>query len=126
VRRVLLAAAVLVAAPFAAHAQQRQRALHDIPWYVAHPAARGATLRLCHNDNSYAGMPDCANAENAAAGQVGSGSSIGRLKAMLNDPNYWRQNPVARDGAMVQCRRRGPGDAMVLPYCAAIQAGGGQ
>lgn len=123
-RRVLLAA-LLVVVPIIAHAQQRERALHNIPWYAAHPAAREATLRLCHTDNSYAGMPDCANAENAAAGQVGSGSAIGKLRAMLNDPEYWRQNPIARDGAMAQCRQHAPGDA-VLPYCAAVAAGGGR
>lgn len=123
--RRLFAAAVVVALPLAARAHEPPRALHDIPWYVAHPVAREATLRLCHSDNSYANMPDCANAENAAAGQVGSASSIDRLRAMLNDPEYWRQNPIARDGAMAQCRQHAPGDA-ILPYCAAIQAGGGR
>lgn len=121
-RRVLLAAA-LVAASVAANAREPLRALHNIPWYAAHPAERGATLRLCHSDYSFAGMPDCANAENAATGKVGSASSIDRLRAMLNDPEYWRQNTVSRNGALYQCQHPTPGD-MILPYCRAIAAGG--
>ena len=124
-RRVVLAGAgALAVLPFTvAHAQQ-PRALHNIPWYSAHPAERAATLRLCHSDYSYSGLPDCANAEAAGAGQVGSGSSIGKLKAMLNDPQYWRENPIARNAARFQCQRRAPIDADVLPYCSAIEAGG--
>lgn len=122
-RGVLAGVVVLAALPFAAaRAQQQQRALHNIPWYSAHPSERGATLRLCHSDYSYSGLPDCANAEAAGAGQVGSGSSIGKLKAMLNDPQYWRENRVARWAEMAQCRR---GDRIALPYCAAATAGGG-
>lgn len=120
-RRVLLAAA-LVAASVAANAREPMRALHNIAWYAAHAAERGATLRLCHSDYSFAGMPDCANAENAATGKVGSASSIERLRAMLNDPAYWRDNKVVRWAQMEQCRRRDP---LAMPYCAAAAAGGG-
>lgn len=123
-RRIALAGVVVLATlPFAAvRAQPPPRALHNIPWYSAHPAERAATLRLCHTDYSYSGLPDCANAEAAGAGQAGSGSSIGKLKDMLKDPQYWRENRVARWAEMAQCRR---GDRMALPYCAAAVAGGG-
>jgi hypothetical protein len=33
------------------------------------------------------------------------------------------RNPVARDGAMVQCARRLPGDELILPFCPAVRAG---
>ena len=55
---------VLLAGAFnAAHGQPAS--LHDIPWYMAHDAARAATLKLCRNDHSFARNVDCAKAETA-------------------------------------------------------------
>lgn len=117
--RVLLIAACCVL-PFAAHADTRyQRSLHDIPWYAAHPAERRATQQFCERDAAYAVMPDCRNAEHAGAG------TLGRRYTGLNymyDPAWWAENPVARDGALLQCQRRAPGDEMMFPFCKAVGA----
>jgi hypothetical protein len=115
-RALLLAMALSL--PAAAWAQPP--ALHDKAYYATHKAVRDTTLRWCHSDATYADLYDCQNAEAADAGTIGKPQT---LDQMLNDPNYWVRNPVARDGAMVQCARREPGDELILPFCPAVRAG---
>jgi hypothetical protein len=128
----MIAAAFLI--PLAAQAQTlppQPRALHDKAWYSSHPAERDATLRICHSDASFGDLYDCLNAE-AAAGlsRFSEGKNSQRRwsssEQMLHDPEFWRQNPIARDGELIQCARRGPGDEMALPYCAAAAAAAGK
>jgi hypothetical protein len=109
----LLSTAALIALPLAANADPR--AQHEVPWYEAHYAARIATLKLCHRDETYGRLPDCANAERAADGVMyGKGDSHN----FLNNPEYWSENPIARAGALTDCKA---GRGMMLPYCSAIQ-----
>lgn len=115
-RALLLALALGL--PAAAWAQPP--ALHDKAYYAAHKTVRDTTLRWCHGDATHADLYDCQNAEAADAGTIGKPQT---LDQMLNDPNYWVRNPVARDGAMVQCARREPGDELILPFCPAVRAG---
>ncbi|GAC1509338.1 MAG: hypothetical protein NVS1B6_16510 [Steroidobacteraceae bacterium] len=101
-------------------AERVPRALHDIPWYVANPAVRAATLRLCQSDNTYADLPDCRNAANAAASPAARGGDpIARMRAERQSPQYWRENRIARWGMLEQCRR---GYIEARPYCAAAAA----
>jgi hypothetical protein len=115
-RALLLAMALGL--PAAAWAQPP--ALHDKAYYATHKAVRDTTLQWCHSDATHADLYDCQNAEAADAGTIGKPQT---LDQMLNDPNYWVRNPVARDGAMVQCARREPGDELILPFCPAVRAG---
>jgi len=117
-RALLLAA--MVAVPAIACAQPP--ALHDKAYYASHKAVRDTTLRWCHSDATYADLFDCQNAEAADAGTIGTPQQQ-TIEQTLRDPNYWVRNPVARDGAMVQCSRRGLGDQLILPYCGAVRAG---
>jgi hypothetical protein len=112
--RTAFALAAVIALPLAAKAGT-PRSLHDVPWYETHNAARSATLKLCHSDEAYGRLPDCANAERAADGVMyGKGAS----GDFLNDPEYWSENRIARAGALAQCNAgRGP----ALPYCAAVR-----
>jgi len=112
--RKTLAIAAFIALPLAAKAGT-PRSLHNVPWYEAHDAARVATLKLCHSDEAYGRLPDCANAERAADGVMyGKGGS----GDFLNDPEYWSENRIARAGALAQCNAgRGP----ALPYCGAVR-----
>ena len=129
---MIRALALLVLLPGAALAQQPQsRALHDKSWYEAHPAERRATIRICENDASYSALPDCINAE-AADGVASRREQQGRRQIgekgawigydPLMDPDWWRANPIARDGQLIQCMRNRPGDPS-LRYCAAARAG---
>lgn len=61
-RALPLAVLALTALPSLADAAAARR---DVPWYMAQPAARAATLAACRNDLSHARDPDCANAEMA-------------------------------------------------------------
>lgn len=113
-RRLLLTAAVL--GPLPSHAEPH-RSLHDTPWYVAHPAARDATIRLCESDAAYLRLTDCANAERAASATLGA-HAWKTLGDMFNDPRYWATaGDLARESARLQCvRGRGP----ALPYCGPV------
>jgi len=111
-----------------------QSSLHDIPWYMAHDAARAATTKLCQSDHRFAHDVDCANAETAetrlyaqrAAGAAGGGQlSAGRSHSSVFDdltsPQYWAANRLSRIGAMASCRNH---PAFYGPeVCAAIQQG---
>lgn len=94
----------LLIAPAAA--QERVQSLHDIPWYVDHPAERDVTIRLCQSDTAIARSPDCANANLAAtrahANHLARGSFNG-VDSMLSDPKYWAANRIARAGQLSDC-----------------------
>ena len=129
---------VLLAGTFtAAHAQPAS--LHDIPWYMAHDAARAATLKLCRSDHRFARDVDCANAETAedrlwsqrAAGgaqpgtrtQPGGRPRSSPLDDILLSPTYWAENRLARIGTLAECKTaltRYPPDV-----CAAARQGEG-
>lgn len=108
-------------------------ALHDIPWYQAHGAAREATTRLCHSDHSYRHNVDCMNAEtagtldwgrrsaNAARGASNSPSHGGDLFPQLSDPSYWAQNRLARIGVIAACNN--PRTGYAPSTCAAARQG---
>lgn len=120
--RALLMAGVL-ALPAAAYADTYQnRSLHDIPWYVAHRAETEATIKWCETRVDYAEMPDCRNAQHAAAAWIGQPRYGHGGFSYMHDPAFWAANPIARDGAAIQCARRAPGDEMMLPFCGAIIA----
>jgi len=118
-RKTIAVIALLL--PIAAQADQE----YSVPWLMARPQLLEQTLRLCHTDARYANTPTCSNAESAAAGrmaqdwqrQARSGS------VSMYDPDYWTHNKVARAGVLLQCRRRGPNDWPVYPFCdAAVQS----
>ncbi len=108
-----LALAAAFALPLAA--QAGPRALHDVPWYEAHNAARIATLKLCLRDEIYGRLPNCANAERAADG-VMYGKDGNR--DFLDYPEYWSQNRLARANALAQCKA---GRGLLVRYCAAVR-----
>lgn len=110
--RKALALAAFIALPLVAKAGA-PRSLHDVPWYEAHDAARIATLKLCHSDEAYGRLPDCANAERAADGVM-----YGKDRDFLNDPEYWSQNRLARANALAQCNA---GRGLLVRYCAAVR-----
>jgi hypothetical protein len=113
VRGILLANLLIVS--LTAHAEER-----TIPWYMAHPNILYPTIQVCHESARYEDTVDCRNAEAAVDGlwARAEGQRAG-LAAILNDPSYWASHRIARDGEMVECARRWPGDAPWLPYCAA-------
>jgi hypothetical protein len=106
----------LVLAPGVAIAQQQPQAKYDVAWYAAHPSERAATLRVCYSDNSYAHLYDCQNAasgENLAASRQHAAASN-----FLADPIWWRDNPIARRGAIRICNRPSePAYPQYAPYC---------
>ena len=127
---------VLLAGAFtAAHAQPAS--LHDIPWYMAHDAARAATLKLCRSDHRFARDVDCANAETAedrlwsqrAAGGAQPGGQAqpgGRPRLTIFDdtllsPTYWADNRLARVGTLVGCNKPIPTNQPDV--CAAARQG---
>ena len=127
---------VLLAGTFtAAHAQPAS--LHDIPWYMAHDAARAATLKLCRSDHRFARDVDCANAETAedrlwsqrAASGAQPGTRTqpgGRPRPTLFDdtvlsPTYWAENRLARIGKLAGCNK--PVPTSLPDVCAAARQG---
>lgn len=134
--RLGFAAAVWAVAPPAAHTQP---VLHDIPWYVAHDAARAVTLRMCRDDARLARLPDCENAELAQNrvdardrfGAPASGSARTRwtgrtqtIEEMLSDPAHY-DNAVTRAVTLGNCARPenlSPGMRPRPEFCAAARA----
>ena len=121
---------VLLAGTFtAAHAQPAS--LHDIPWYMAHDAARAATLKLCRSDHRFARDVDCANAETAedrlwsqrAAGgaQPGGRPRPSTLDDILLSPTYWAENGLSRVGVLASCKN--PVTRYAPDVCAAARQG---
>ncbi len=113
-----------------AHGQSRP--LHDIPWYMANPAARAATINLCRTDHRFARDVDCLNAETAEdrlygqraakAGQLPQGQSRSSVfDDDLLSPQYWADNRLVRLGALVSCKK--PVTIYPPDVCAAIQRG---
>lgn len=97
----------------------------DVPWYMAHPTVMQQTLNVCGSNAAYADTADCRNANSAGAGLLGQAYSNANRRALarnpaldIHSPAYWSANPIARDGLLIQCRRRGPGDDLAYPYCA--------
>lgn len=88
--------------------------LHDIPWYSQHRAERDATLAWCHVDTSRLRMWDCHNAEAASNERV---LSRQQPRDFLTDPNYWRANPMLRDGVLRICAHPSDADGPYLRYC---------
>ena len=91
----------------------------DVPWYMAHPDVRAATIRVCHSNAAYGPTPDCQNAERAGAGELSRtyAQAAAKASSIYQDPAYWDANPAQRDGVLAQCRRRGPGDELMFVYC---------
>jgi len=99
-----------------------QSSLHDIPWYMAHDAARAATTKLCQSDHRFAHDVDCANAETAETklwGQRSAKSAFGDLTS----PQYWAANRFSRIGVLSACRH--PPSVYTPDVCAAAQQGDG-
>lgn len=114
---------LLLLLPQTALAQDQRPALHNKSWYKTHAAERAVTLRLCHSDATYSDLNDCQNAEAASAVADLPWNKRGNGLGFMQDPAYWRANPLARDATLVQCSRRARGDEQALPYCAAAAAG---
>ncbi len=95
----------LVAALAGSSARAGRASLHDIPWYVAHPAARRATLDVCHSDHRFSHDADCANADTA---ETRAWTEERRRAAgdILSDPNYWAGNPLGRGAVLTNCARQ--------------------
>lgn len=121
---------VLGGALATAHGQPTS--LHDIPWYMANPAARSATLNLCRSDHRFARDVDCLNAETAEdrlygqraarAGQLpqrGSRSSV--FDDDLLSPQFWANNRVVRMGTLAGCNKPVPTNQPDV--CAAARQG---
>lgn len=100
--RFTAASLLLAAAVTCPPAHAGRTSLHDIAWYVAHPAARQATLNLCHSDHRFAHDADCANADTAEthAWTEERRSAAGN---MLSDPGYWAANPLGRGAVLAAC-----------------------
>ena len=102
-------------------ADAQPQAVHDKAYYVANPDVRQSTLKVCYSDESYAHLFDCRNAADAETFVWGQ-----RMSAQSNflaDPTWWQQNPIARRGAAVTCRRgTGPAYQHTAPYCPLILA----
>lgn len=116
--------AVVVLMAFSASAQAGQ-ALHDIPWYQTHTAARGATIKLCRSDHSYAHDTDCLNAETAEDRVYAQDASRTRGQTpaqIILSPSYWANNRLGRGGALASCHKY-PGLVYPADVCAAAQQG---
>lgn len=96
----------------------------DVAWYMARPNVMRQTLTICHSNAAYGPTADCQNAERAADGLMARQHSVAAAKgvALYQDPAYWSANPINRGGVLAQCRRRGPGDELMFPYCKAAAA----
>jgi len=75
---------------------------------MAHPTIQQQTLRACHSNAESTGACLMKHYYEQA---VRSNNLLN-----LNDPAYWSVNPIAREGVLAQCRRRGPSDEMAYPY----------
>jgi hypothetical protein len=119
--RALIAATLLACAAGGAHAtgSRHQDAHFDIAYYQTHPTFRADVLRLCQQTSPRGDLPDCRNASKADAEVRSSGVRASDIMT----PQWFRDNPIARDGIIAQCARRGPGDELVLPFCTAALQG---
>ena len=95
----------LTAALAGTPAYAARASVHDICWYVAHPAARRATLDLCHSDHRFSHDADCANADTAET----RAWTEERRRAggdILGDPHYWAGNSLGRGAVLTNCARQ--------------------
>ena len=123
--RAAIPAAILVMAASGASARDA-RSLHNIPWYLAHPAERAAVMALCRTDFAIGKHPDCANAEAAATLAWANDLRQDRIptpEEVLSDPAYWQTNKIARAGAVAACALPGRG-GMTAQECAIARASG--
>ena len=97
-----------------------QSSLHDIPWYMAHDAARAATTKLCQSDHRFAHDVDCANAETAETKLWGQRSAKFAFGDMTS-PQYWAANRLQRSGILSGCNR--PVPTYDPSICAAARQG---
>lgn len=106
---------------------------YDIPWYEQHPADLQNALQTCRNDARYARLPICTNAEAAEmliySQKTSTGSGYGRTRIRtptetLDDPFYWRNNPIAALGAQAECRNAQQ-PSLTPRQCAAASAAAG-
>lgn len=119
-RKALVLAAGLVALSVPASARSKP-AEHSIPWFMANPATRQATIRACRDDFRIARNPVCANAEAAE-------TRVYALKVLpfqeLNSPGYWQGNPGMMAALRTACARRAPYDQPLLRYCGSARTQG--
>lgn len=115
-----LAAALVVVLAAPVHADEPQ--LHDKIFYMQHAAIRETTLSWCHADVRRSRMADCQNAEAAGNVKLFSRPATDPLKNV----EFWRENPVARDGILRICAHPTEADAPYLPYCRYAAAGVGR
>lgn len=118
-RASILIGMALLASPVAAKAQAQ---LHDKVFYMQNDSLREATLSWCHADERRGHLWDCRNAE--AAGNVKLLRE--RPSDPLKDPQFWRENPVARAGILRICAHPQEADRPYLAYCRYAASGIGQ
>ena len=108
-------------------AQAQGAAMHDIPWYAAHPAERNAILKFCQSSHAYSRNLDCLNAETGGTKAWGeqsakrAGLRRGGPFDDLVSPQYWASNSLSRGGVLASCRR--PPTIYQPDVCAAAQQG---
>ena len=101
-------------------ARAGRASLHDIPWYVAHPAARRATLDVCHRDHRFAHDADCANADSAET-HAWTEERSRAAGDILSDPQYWASNRLGRGAVLAACAN--PPTLYTPETCAAAHKG---
>jgi hypothetical protein len=84
---------------------------------------RDVTLGWCHEEVSRARMSDCRNAEAASNERLTSRI----VSDPLMNPEFWRENPAARDGVLRICAApNNPADRPYLRYCRYAASGMGR
>ena len=106
-RYVLLAAVPLaLGIPVPAAAQDSGARPRSVSWYADHPQVRAEVQLACFDDPGRLGRdPDCRNAQQASV-EVALRQARARTGTMdPNDPAYWSNDPEARHGQLIMCRR---------------------
>lgn len=132
IRATVLGLAASVAASCWTSAHAQAPVLRSVPWYEEHGGERVVTIRLCRNDERFARLAECANAELAqnrvdARTRANAAGLNGRRRTptideVMADPRYWAQNRVARAGVLAECASGG-GMGHSARECAAARAG---
>ncbi|MBP2300912.1 EexN family lipoprotein [Azospirillum picis] len=78
----------------------------SVSWYADHPQARAEVQLACVDDPGRLGRdPDCRNAQQASV-EVALRQARARTGTMdPRDPAYWSNDPEARRGQLIMCRR---------------------
>ena len=132
IRAAVLGLATSVAASCWTSAHAQAPVLRSVPWYEEHGGERVVTIRLCRNDERFARLAECANAELAqnridardranAAGLNGR-RRVPTIDEVLSSPRYYAENRVARAGVLAECASGG-GMGHPARDCAAARAG---